>query len=76
MAVNEISYNCVEQYIMAEEARFVGDSHTLTLIMYTAEPSVHKYFGRCVNISTSKSGTSSDRTSDSRVALPKYATTL
>ncbi|CAN0505765.1 unnamed protein product, partial [Scytosiphon promiscuus] len=39
MVVNEISYNCVEQYIMAEKARLFGDSHSLTLIMNTADPS-------------------------------------
>ncbi|CAN0396177.1 unnamed protein product, partial [Scytosiphon promiscuus] len=48
MVVNEISYICVEQYIMAEKARLFGDSHSLTLIMNTANPSAHKNFGRRV----------------------------
>ncbi|CAN0429120.1 unnamed protein product [Hapterophycus canaliculatus] len=75
MVGNEISYNCVEQYIMTEKARLFGDSHALTLIMNTAEPPAHKSFGRR-RISRSKFETSSDRTSVSPDALPVFPRTL
>lgn len=48
MVVNEISYNCKEQYIMAAKARFFGDSYALTKIMTSPDPKTQKLLGRSV----------------------------
>eukprot|EP00752_Nemacystus_decipiens_P015617 g13940.t1 len=48
MVVNEVSYNCNEQYITAAKARLFGDSHALTKIMTSPDPRTHKSLGRSV----------------------------
>lgn len=46
--LNDIKYNCVEQYMMAEKARLFGDQNTLDMIMNTSDPATQKRYGRAV----------------------------
>jgi ribA/ribD-fused uncharacterized protein len=46
--VNGIRYNCSEQYMMAEKARFFGDKGALALIMSSDTPREQKAIGRTV----------------------------
>ena len=46
--VNGIEYNCAEQYMMAEKARFFEDEETLNEIMDTDDPREQKRLGRLV----------------------------
>ncbi len=48
MVVNEVSYNCTEQYIMASKARLFNDSNALTKIMTSPDPKTQKRLGRSV----------------------------
>lgn len=41
-----VTYNCVEQYMMAEKARLFGDTRALARIMASPDPSDQKRFGR------------------------------
>lgn len=45
---NNITYNCCEKYMMAEKARFFGDTDAEKLIMNSDDPKEHKQFGRNV----------------------------
>jgi ribA/ribD-fused uncharacterized protein len=44
--IEDIWYNCSEQYMMAEKARLFGDSETLGKIMASPDPSDQKRYGR------------------------------
>jgi ribA/ribD-fused uncharacterized protein len=46
--VNDVTYNCTEQYMMAEKARLFGDEEALEKIMKTTSPSSQKSYGRKV----------------------------
>lgn len=46
--VNEIQYNCVEQFMMACKANVFGDNDTLLQVMDTAMPSAQKRLGKQV----------------------------
>lgn len=46
--INGVTYNCAEQYMMAEKARLFGDTATLAMIMNAADPSDQKRYGRMV----------------------------
>lgn len=46
--LNNVEYNCVEQYMMASKARVFGDFDTLELIMRTDHPRDQKALGRKV----------------------------
>jgi hypothetical protein len=46
--IDKITYNCCEQYMMAEKARFFKDEETLILIMNATEPKEQKSQGRKV----------------------------
>jgi ribA/ribD-fused uncharacterized protein len=46
--INDITYNCCEKYMMAEKARYFGDTITEELIMNTNDPKEHKKLGRTV----------------------------
>ncbi len=48
MNVNDKTYNCCEQYMMAEKARLFNDDHALDHIMLAIDPSVQKSWGRKV----------------------------
>jgi ribA/ribD-fused uncharacterized protein len=43
------TYNCVEQYMMAEKARLFGDTAALTRIMASADPRDQKRYGKQVS---------------------------
>jgi len=43
-----IEYNCAEQYMMAEKARYFGDEETLEMIMEADHPRTQKKLGRVV----------------------------
>ena len=43
-----ISYNCAEQYMMAEKARLFGDEETRNEILEASDPSIIKKLGRKV----------------------------
>jgi ribA/ribD-fused uncharacterized protein len=43
-----VTYNCAEQFMMAEKARLFGDDATLAKILATASPKTHKALGRKV----------------------------
>ena len=47
--IDEVEYNCAEQYMMAEKARFFGDYDTLEMIMDTDVPATQKALGRQVS---------------------------
>ena len=46
--VDEVSYSCAEQYMMAEKARLFKDHRAVELIMSSPDPSTHKRVGRGV----------------------------
>ena len=41
-----VTYNCSEQFMMAEKARMFGDMNALNRIMSAVEPSDQKRYGR------------------------------
>ena len=47
--VDEVEYNCAEQYMMAEKARLFRDSETCEKIMSSSSPREIKALGRAVN---------------------------
>ncbi|MCA9173540.1 MAG: NADAR family protein [Planctomycetales bacterium] len=46
--IEDVEYNCAEQFMMAEKARLFGDEHTLEMIMETDVPGTQKALGRQV----------------------------
>lgn len=48
MLIDDVYYNCAEQYMMAMKAKTFGDTHTLGQIMATHDPSRQKALGRAV----------------------------
>jgi hypothetical protein len=46
--IGGVTYNCVEQWMMAEKARLFGDAAACAMIMATADPADQKRFGRGV----------------------------
>jgi hypothetical protein len=48
MTINNIEYNCCEQYMMAEKARTFGDAEALEAIMKSSDPKYQKAVGRGV----------------------------
>ena len=46
--IDGTTYNCCEQYMMAEKARFFNDKESEVLIMGTDEPKEQKSYGRGV----------------------------
>lgn len=46
--LDEIRYNCVEQYMMAEKARLFGDNTILGQILSSSDPATQKRLGRSV----------------------------
>lgn len=47
--IDDIEYNCAEQYMMAEKARLFDDFETLEMIMETDSPATQKALGRQVS---------------------------
>ena len=47
--IQDSSYLCVEQYLMAEKARLFGDLSSLNIIMKSVDPAEHKRLGRSVS---------------------------
>lgn len=47
--IDDVEYNCAEQYMMAEKARLFGDEQTLEMIMDTDHPATQKELGRQVD---------------------------
>ena len=47
--VDDIEYNCAEQFMMAEKARLFDDQETLEMIMDTDVPATQKALGRQVS---------------------------
>lgn len=52
--IDNIQYNCVEQYMMAEKARLFNDNETLNKILATENPREQKALGRKVKNFTDK----------------------
>lgn len=48
LLINGITYNCAEQYMMAQKARLFGDHTRLGAIMATSDPSEQKALGKKV----------------------------
>lgn len=48
MVIDGVTYNCCEQYMMAEKARIFGDTETLEAIMKQKNPKYQKSLGRGV----------------------------
>jgi len=46
MVIDGVTYNCVEQYMMAEKARLFKDTETLAKILETQHPADQKILGR------------------------------
>jgi len=46
--IDGVTYNCAEQWMMAEKARLFGDTTREAMIMAAADPSDQKRFGRMV----------------------------
>lgn len=46
--IDDITYNCCEQYMMSEKAKYFNDMETYDLIMKATEPKEHKSLGRQV----------------------------
>lgn len=44
--IDGVTYNCAEQYMMAEKARLFGDEHNENLIMSNVSPALQKRLGR------------------------------
>ena len=49
MNIDNVKYNCCEQYMMARKAMLFGDQHSLDQIMRSHDPSKQKALGRKVN---------------------------
>lgn len=47
--IDDLEYNCAEQFMMAEKARLFGDEETLEMIMDTDVPAVQKALGRQID---------------------------
>lgn len=47
--IDDVEYNCAEQYMMAEKARLFEDEETLDMIMETDVPRTQKALGRLVS---------------------------
>lgn len=47
--INEVEYNCAEQYMMAQKALYFGDIDTAECIMLTKSPRIQKKLGRAVS---------------------------
>lgn len=48
MIIDGVTYNCCEQYMMAEKARLFNDEETLALIMEANNPKDQKRLGRLI----------------------------
>lgn len=48
MLIDDVQYNCVEQYMMAEKARTFGDESIRQKILASPSPKAQKEFGRKV----------------------------
>ena len=48
LVVDDVSYSCAEQLMMAEKARLFHDNRALELILSTSEPRSHKRIGRSI----------------------------
>jgi ribA/ribD-fused uncharacterized protein len=48
MEIEGVTYNCCEQYMMAEKARLFQDAVAEAAIMEAADPATQKAWGRCV----------------------------
>lgn len=48
-SINDVEYNCAEQWMMAEKARCFKDSEALQAIMDTDDPREQKAIGRNIN---------------------------
>ena len=48
MTINNVQYNCCEQYMMAEKARLFRDEETRKHILNCSAPFAHKKFGQMV----------------------------
>jgi hypothetical protein len=46
MEIDNVKYNCVEQYMMAMKARLFGDHESLKNIILTENPKLQKQYGR------------------------------
>lgn len=46
--INDVTYNCCEQYMMHQKALFFGDNETAEKIMKTSNPRDQKILGRSV----------------------------
>jgi ribA/ribD-fused uncharacterized protein len=46
--IDDVAYNCAEQYMMAQKASLFGDNKALEKIMRTTDPSLQKATGRKV----------------------------
>ena len=49
MTIDDVDYNCCEQYMMAEKARLFGDQETLNKILSAKTPKEQKNLGRLVS---------------------------
>lgn len=47
--IDDVEYNCAEQFMMAEKARLFGDEQTLEMILETDLPATQKALGRQVD---------------------------
>ena len=47
--VDDVSYSCVEQYMMVEKASLFQDHRAVELIMSSSDPSTHKRIGQGVH---------------------------
>ena len=54
ISIDNVEYNCVEQYVMAERARFFKDKQQLTLIMRAVSPRLQRKAGQRVKGYTSR----------------------
>lgn len=46
--IDDVTYNCTEQYMMAEKARLFGDVEGERRVMSTSDPAAQKRYGRQV----------------------------
>ncbi len=70
--IDDVTYSCAEQYMMAEKARLFGDTTREAMIMATADPSDQKRYGRMVSGFDDKIWKANAQAIVKRASIAKY----
>ena len=70
LVVDDVSYSCAEQFMMAEKAHVFQDRRARELIMSSPDPRAHKRIGRGVRIWATLFGAAFERATSLQARLP------